>query len=477
MSAHDEASSLQRPLTLQSFRSKASSLAELHAFYVDVHARAKQTESVFISLSPLDEILSRLDDLDENDPDHKLPLHGVPFAVKDNIDAPPLKTTAGCPAFAYSPDKASFVVNLLEAAGAVVVGKANMDQFACGLTGMRSPYGVPANPCNSKYIPGGSSSGSAVAVALGLVVFSLGTDTAGSGRVPAAMNNIVGLKPTKGLLSNSGVVPAAASQDCVSIFANSVDDAAFVLHLTAKYDQINPYTRIAPPDKLPKAPAQIEPMDSESFTFGVPSERFLQFCGDTVAEKLYTAATERLELLGGEKVEIDFAPFQKAATMLYESPLVSERYAAVGDFLKVNAALESAGLNPSVFLTIMGGGERQVAHGVFMAQEEIRRCVKIAERDTWSRVNFLVVPSIPCAMTTLQVASDPIGLNKVLGTYTNFMNLMDLCAVALPATKTGRPCTDPRGITLVARAFEDNELVRLARHFESGIVDESEDNG
>ncbi|PXF49804.1 Allophanate hydrolase [Gracilariopsis chorda] len=474
MSAPDESPSShnQRPLTLQSFRSKASSLAELRAFYVDLHSRAKQTESVFISLSPLDEIHSRLEDLHACDPDHKLPLHGVPFAVKDNIDAPPLKTTAACPGFAYSPDTAAFVVNLLEAAGAVALGKANMDQFACGLTGMRSPYGVPANPCNSKYIPGGSSSGSAVSVALGLVVFSLGTDTAGSGRVPAAMNNIVGLKPTKGLLSTSGIVPASASQDCVSIFANTVDDAAFVLHLTAKYDQMNPYTRIPPPDKLPKTPAQIGPMDTESFTFGVPTEKFLEFRGDAVAEKAYAAAIDRLELLGGEKVEIDFAPFQRAAAMLYGSSLVSERYAAVGDFLKENAGQESAGLNPSVFLIIMGGREGQVAHDVFMAQEEIRRCVKIAERDTWSRVNFLVVPSVPCAMTTLQVANDPIGLNKVLGTYTNFVNLMDLCAVALPATKTEGRCTDPRGITLVARAFEDNNLVRVARHFETGIIDD-----
>ncbi|CAN8062638.1 unnamed protein product [Agarophyton chilense] len=458
-------------VTLDAFRPNTASYPDLQAFYTSLHQRAKQTESVFISLSPLDELIARIHELHTTDPHRQLPLHAVPFAVKDNIDSPPLKTTAACPGYAYDPDKAAFVVEQLEKAGAVLIGKTNMDQFACGLTGMRSPYGAPLNACNPNYIPGGSSSGSAVAVAMGLCVFALGTDTAGSGRVPAAMNNIVGLKPTKGLLSTSGVVPAAASQDCVSIFANSVEDAAFVLNIAAKYDEMNPFSRVPPAENVPRPPSAIAQMEHVNFTFGVPQKHFLDFRGDQVAQTSFDAALDKLELLGGKRVDIDFIPFQKVADMLY-GPLLPERYGAVGDFLSENAGVEAAGVNPNVFLIIMGGKDGK-AHEIFLAQEQVRRYMKYAKRDTWSRVQFLVVPSVPCAMTTLQIANDPIGLNKVLGTYTNFVNLMDLSAIAVPATKVGRGKNlEPRGITFISQAFEENNLVQLARLFQNAVIDE-----
>ncbi|HEY1432362.1 MAG TPA: amidase family protein, partial [Stellaceae bacterium] len=253
------------------------------------------------------------------DPDliKRLPLFGIPFAVKDNIDVAGMPTTAACPAFAYTPSETAPVVRLLLSAGALLVGKTNLDQFATGLVGTRSPYGVPRNPFDGRYIPGGSSSGSAVAVAAGLVSFALGTDTAGSGRVPAAFNNIVGLKPTRGLLSTRGVVPACRSLDCVSVFALSSQDAGAVLDVAACFDLDDPLAREAPSEQLRSF--------GPKFRFGVPPAGDLEFFGDREAESLFAAAIARLEEVGGIRVKAAFAPFRDAGRLLYAGPWLAER--------------------------------------------------------------------------------------------------------------------------------------------------------
>src|SRR5216683_905677 len=254
----------------------------------------------------------------------RLPLYGAPFAVKDNIDVLGLATTAACPGFAYQPQKSAEVVRLLVEAGAIVVGKANLDQFATGLVGVRSPYGASRNPFDASFIPGGSSSGSAVAVAAGLVSFSLGTDTAGSGRVPAAFNNIVGLKPTPGLISVEGAVPACLSLDCVSIFALSCADADTVLKVAADLREASPI--------------------GKEFRFGVLSAKDAEFFGDDAYAALYAQAIGRLKTLGGTPVEFDYAPFRDAVQLLYGGPWVAERTAAVGAFIE--GARDDAGVWP-----------------------------------------------------------------------------------------------------------------------------------
>ena len=280
----------------------------------DVFARiaARGERPVWISLASREQIAARLADIRQRrDAGELLPLFGIPFAVKDNIDVAGLDTTAACPEFAYRPERSAAVIERLEAAGAIVVGKTNLDQFATGLVGTRSPYGHPASVFDPAYISGGSSSGSAVAVAAGLVSFSLGTDTAGSGRVPAAFNNIVGLKPTKGLISTRGVVPACRSQDCVSIFAGTVDEVLRILEIARGFDAEDIYSR--------QAPAGPEDAFPEEFRFGVPAMG-LEFFGDNAAAALYYEAIENLLSLGGIPVSIDFAPFQGAARLLYDGP-------------------------------------------------------------------------------------------------------------------------------------------------------------
>ena len=252
----------------------------------------------------------------------RLPLYGVPFAVKDNIDVAGIPTTAGCAAFAYTPAKSATVVERLCAAGAIVVGKTNLDQFATGLVGTRSPYGACENSIDPEYISGGSSAGSAVAVAQGLVSFSLGTDTAGSGRVPAAFNNLVGLKPTRGVLSTAGVVPACRTLDCVSIFARSCGDAELVLSVAAGEDLSDPLSRA-----VPKGVGSV--MEG-AFRCGVPAEGQLEFFGNSEAAGLFQRGVERAKQVGAEIVAIDYSPFARTAALLYEGPWIVERLQAAG---------------------------------------------------------------------------------------------------------------------------------------------------
>jgi allophanate hydrolase len=376
-----------------------------------------------------------------------LPLFGIPFAVKDNIDVAGVPTTAACPDFAYTPERSASLVAVLEDAGAIFVGKTNLDQFATGLNGTRSPYGVPRNSFNADYVPGGSSSGSAAAVSAGLVSFSLGTDTAGSGRVPAGFTNIVGLKPTRGLLSCSGVVPACRSLDCVSIFALTVEDARLVLAVGAQYDATDPYSRAAPAGAVSQAIAP------PAFRFGVPAAQDLRFFGDDEAESLFGVAVEQLKALGGQAVPIDYTPLRQTAELLYQGPWVAERQAAVGDFI---AAQPAAAL--PVIRDIIGGGTAFSAADAFRAQYRLEALRKLAAIEL-AKIDVLVVPTSGTIYSVAAMRADPVRLNSNLGYYTNFVNLLDLAALAVPtALRTdGLPC----GVTLIGPAFSDGRLAAL----------------
>lgn len=381
-----------------------------------------------------------------------LPLFGVPFAVKDNIDAAGMPTTAACPDYAYNPAESSTVVARLEAAGAIAVGKTNLDQFATGLNGTRSPYGACRNAFDPDYISGGSSSGSAVAVALGLASFSLGTDTAGSGRVPAAFNNLVGLKPTCGLISTHGVVPACRSLDVVSIFALSASDAQSVLAVAAAEDAADPYSR-------PAQPYGFDFGRAAQFRFGVPMRKDLEFFGDTESERIFFEAVERLHALGGEAVEIDFAPFLDTARLLYGGPWVAERYQAIRAFIDA----QPEALFP-VTRDITLGGAKPLAADAFAAQYKLRDLQRICA-PVWNAVDCIVTPTAGTIYTRDEMLADPIQLNTNLGLYTNFMNLLDYAAIAVPGGF--RADGLPLGVTLFAPAHQDVPLLHLADRWQA----------
>ncbi|MFM2090125.1 MAG: hypothetical protein RLZZ127_614 [Planctomycetota bacterium] len=368
--------------------------------------------------------------------DARLPLAGVPFLVKDNIDVAGLPTTAGCPSFAYRPERDAVAVARLVAAGAVPIGKTNLDQFATGLVGVRSPYGVPRNPLVPGRIPGGSSSGSATAVAAGCVPFALGTDTAGSGRVPAMMTGICGLKPTPGLVSTGGVVPAVRSIDTVSVFAAEAEDAFAIGDLIAGFDAGDPFSRRAPP--CPPLPGR--------WRVGVLDERWLGACTPAV-RAAYHAAVERAAVLGWEPVAVDFAPFMACAASLYGGAWVAERTATVGGFL--DQCPPDA--DPTVAGIIRAGSrlDAVTAHRDRWSLMAHRRDAEAA----WAACDLLLLPTAPCVPTIDEVRADPVGVNSRLGTFTNFANLLDTAAVALPAGRDGDGL--PSGITLVAQAFRE----------------------
>jgi allophanate hydrolase len=371
-----------------------------------------------------------------------LPLYGIPFVLKDNIDLAGVPTTAACPRFSYVPPRSAFVVEKLLEAGAIPLGKTNLDQFATGLVGTRSPYGACRNSFNGEYVSGGSSSGSAVAVAGGLASFSLGTDTAGSGRVPAAFNNLIGVKPSLGRLSTRGVVPACRSLDCVSIFALTATDAATVLSVGEGFDAQDPYARELGNAAIP------------GLRFGVPRPGQLQFFGDVEYARLFDAAVARLESGGGIRVEVDFAPFLDAARLLYEGPWVAERYAAVGRFMETYPDA----LVP-VTAQIIAGGKTPSAVDAFEAEHRLRTLERLS-RSAWSRVDFMLTPTAGTIYSIAAVDADPIRLNANLGYYTNFMNLFDLAGVAVPA---GFRSDDlPFGVTLIGQRSSERALLALA---------------
>ena len=411
------------------------------------------------------------------------PLAGLTFAVKDNIDAAGVPTTAGCPAFAYTPPASAFVVQKLLDAGAQLAGKTNLDQFACGLNGTRSPFGAVPNAFNPAYVSGGSSSGSAYVVATGQTDFSLGTDTAGSGRVPAGLNNIVGLKPSRGLISARGVVPAAQSVDCVSIFARTVATAAQVLESAMAHDVLDPYSRRLTMASEPFAPA---------FRFGVPAT--LEFYGDGAAEAAFAEAVVRLQALGGTPVAIDFAPLAQVAALLYESPLVAERYTAIRSFFDAH---ETEVVEP--VRSIIAAGRQYSAADLYEVQTELKRLGQQADA-MWScsadgrsegppqarpapcthergseypdphavgsvgaNIDVLVVPTAPTHYTIAQMQRDPVVLNRNLGAYTNFVNLLDYAALSVPSAM--RADGLPFGITLIAPCGSDWQLADLGQRY------------
>ena len=378
----------------------------------------------------------------------KLPLYGIPFAVKDNIDVAGLPTTCASPEFAYTPEKNATVIDRLEAAGAVVIGKTNLDQFATGLVGTRSPYGAVPNAFNKNYISGGSSSGSASVVARGLVPFALGTDTAGSGRVPAGHNNLVGLKPTRGRVSTHGLVPACRTLDCITVFALNVDDADTALGIMGGFDATDPYSRRAPP-----APASWP----EKPVFGIPQAP--EWFGDTQAEQAWNDSLVRLQGMGVELRPLDFSLLFEIAALLYEGPWVGERYAALEDLMRER---------PEVVHPVVRGIVEKATgfSAVDTYQAEYRRMALARQAEALvAGLDGLIVPTAPTIPTIADVLADPVALNSRMGRYTNFVNLLDWSAIALPGGMRGDGL--PAGITVIAPAWQEANLIRFGRRWQS----------
>ncbi|ADE55086.1 allophanate hydrolase [Coraliomargarita akajimensis] len=380
--------------------------------------------------------------LESSDPS-TLPLYGIPFAIKDNIDLACVPTTAACEAYGYTPELSAPVVEKLLQAGAIPMGKTNLDQFATGLVGVRSPYGVPRNPIAPDRVPGGSSSGSAVALSEGLVSFSLGTDTAGSGRVPAMFNKLWGLKPSRGRLSTSGVVPACRTLDCVSIFALNAGDGQEVLKVAEGFDSADAYSQPTRDVALPK-----------SKRLGVPKPEQLLFFSDVDYQPVWLKALDDLRAQGWDIVEVDFEPFLKAARLLYEGPWVSERTTALKDFLESNAD----DFFPAT-RSIIGGGVGNTACEAFAATYKLADLKRESEA-VWRGLTAIVTPTAGGFPSLADLEADPIGPNSQLGYYTNFMNLLDLCAVAAPAGETESGL--PFGLTWIAPRDADKALVDFA---------------
>ena len=385
-----------------------------------------------------------------------LPLAGVPFAVKDNIDVASLPTSAACPAFAYVPERSATVVERLVAAGAVLVGKTNLDQFATGLVGARSPYGAPLCVFDQAYVSGGSSSGSAVAVAAGLVAFALGTDTAGSGRVPAAFNHLIGLKPSKGRWSTRGVVPACRSLDCVSVFTADLAGAALVDEVLTAFDPEDDYSRRMP-DGDRHMCLSPDAARRDEFRFGVPKPDQRLFLGDDQSAALYAVAIDRLAAAGGTPVEIDIAPLLDCAKLLYSGPWVAERTAAIEDLLRD----KPGAIHPTVRAIVQGGlavTGVETFKGLY-ALEAHRR----AAEPIWDAVDVMLLPTAPTVYRLKEVLAEPIALNANLGLYTNFVNLLDMSALAVPAGF--RESGTGFGVTLIGPAFADRALLALAERY------------
>jgi allophanate hydrolase len=446
-----------QPLTIASLQARYRARTLTPAQLVDmIAARTSGDDPHHVWMRPLtrDEMMRYADALEGQDPD-SLPLYGIPFAIKDNIDLAGVPTTAGCPAYAYTPQQSAAVVGRLIAAGAIPVGKTNLDQFATGLSGQRSPHGACRNALDPRYASGGSSSGSAVAVALGLAAFSLGTDTAGSGRVPAAFHGLVGLKPTKGVLSTLGVVPACKSLDCVSIFAHTAHGAQQVFDVARGIADGDPYARAW----TPPSTAQRDGAPSlRGVRFGVPRAAQLEFFGDTSYAQAFDAAQARMRDAGAQLVEIDFEPFLAAARLLYEGPFVAERLAAIRPFFEQHADA----LHP-VIRTIVGGAAKWSAADLFAAQDKLAE-LRMRADAVWQNIDAILMPTSATTATVDELEADPIRVNSRFGYYTNFVNLLDLSALAVPAgvCTVGAHSGLPFGVTFVGRAHEDAALLQLA---------------
>jgi allophanate hydrolase len=431
----------------QSYREKATSPAMVvREIYAAIRAGGEMP--IWITLVDEAQNIAKAEALESVSDISKLPLYGIPFAVKDNFDVIGLPTTAACPAFSRIATQTAEALQRLLNAGAILIGKTNMDQFATGLVGTRTPYGICASVFNDNYISGGSSSGSAVAVAKGLVSFSLGTDTAGSGRVPAAFNQLVGVKPTRGLVSTNGLLPACRTLDCVSVFAETCSDAARVLSVIRGPDAKDSYSREA------KVGEGATPWVTSTFRFGVPTEDSLEFFGDEQARASYEGSVAALSKLGGERVSFDYEFFSSAATQLYNGPWVAERLAAIHEF----AGEHADAMNPIV-AQIITGARRFSAVDTFEAEYKLKE-IRSKTDVVFSEIDFLLLPTAPTIYKIAEVQAAPIELNTNLGYYTNFVNLLDLAAIAIPAVlrKDGLPF----GVSLIGKAFTDEGLLVIA---------------
>jgi len=431
---------------LKAYRSGAATPADIVARSYE-RIRAHADPAIFITLRDEKDVLADAKALEGGD--KTLPLYGIPVTVKDNIDVAGLPTTAACPAYLYRARRDATAVARLRAAGALILGKTNLDQFATGLVGVRTPYGVGRNLFDAKLIPGGSSTGAALAVGAGIAPLALGTDTAGSGRVPAAFSNTVGLKPSLGLVSTAGLVPACRTLDCVSIFALTVDDAMTALKAVAGPDPADPYSRSRPLRALGAVP--------DGVRLGVPLAGQRLFFGDKISAAAYDAALARFAEQGAKIVEVDIEPFYAAARLLYEGPWVAERYLTIKDLI----ASSPESILPVTRQIILAGahGTAADAFAAFYQLEALRR----VREHIFRSLDALVVPTTPTIYTVEQVLADPIQLNSRLGTYTNFVNLLDLCALAVPASM--KPDGTPFGVTLLAPNGEDAALAAIGRQF------------
>lgn len=421
-------------------------------------ARIEQGDpAIWISRVPPQAALERAAALDGRG---DLPLAGLTFAVKDNIDVAGLPTTAGCPEFAYTPSDSATVVTLLEAAGAILLGKTNLDQFATGLVGTRSPYGTPINPIDPALIPGGSSSGSAVAVARQMVSFALGTDTAGSGRIPAAFTETVGIKPTRGTVSTSGVVPACRSLDCVSVFARTVAEAQLVLSSMVGPDAGDPYSRAVPPSAQRAAPdpSAAAPV---AMRIGVPAPADRRFFGNAGYQAAYQEAVAGVVSIGWSVIEVDYAPLRETAALLYAGPWIAERLVALTPFID-----EHPDALLPVTQQIIAAGRNPTAADYFRAAYRLQE-LRASAVAMWDRVDALLVPTAGTIYTVAEVAADPITSNSNLGYYTNFVNLLDMSAVAVPAARTAEGL--PFGLSLIGPAFAEATLLQAAERLVAGV--------
>ncbi|MGH1359008.1 MAG: allophanate hydrolase [Burkholderiaceae bacterium] len=441
----------QLPFDIQSIHAAYEDGLTAAQLISEAYRRIDATEDpgIFINLFEPAKLLSQAEALGAFDPE-KQPLWGVPFVVKDNIDVGGHETTAGCPEYAYTAEQDAIVVARLRAAGALVLGKTNLDQFATGLVGVRSPYSPPKNALDPAIAPGGSSSGSAVAVAHGAVCFSLGTDTAGSGRVPAALNNLVGLKPTLGMLSASGVVPACRTLDTVSIFALNVGDAHKVLSCCSGFDASDAYSRDIPATPLNAGKALQR--------IAIPDQASLEFYGDQVQRQSFSDAIELLHACGVTTTEIDFTPFYAIADMLYAGTWVAERHSVIESLL----ARSPEAVHP-VTRSIIEKATTFSATDAFRDQYKLKSLRRVCDT-LLEPFDGMCVPTIPEFCTLAALADDPIGPNNRLGRYTNFVNLLDLCGIAVPVKH--RSDGRPGNVTLLGPAGSDGSIATLAQRLQ-----------
>jgi allophanate hydrolase len=442
----------QLPFTLEALQKAYANGVSPVDVIDEIFARlaAVNDPGIFIHLRDHDSLRTEAEALGPYDPSK--PLWGIPYAAKDNIDVAGIETTAGCPAYAYTPDADAFVIAKLRAAGALMIGKTNLDQFATGLVGVRTPYGAPLNSVDPDIVPGGSSGGSGVIVGHGIVTFALGTDTAGSGRVPAALNNIVGLKPTLGALSARGVVPACRTLDTVSIFALTVDDAYAVFAAARGFDPADAYSKPMQHARLtaPEAPLKI----------GVPDAATIEFFGDDIQKEAFDRDVAALAASGAQITYLDFTPLYAIAQMLYEGAWVAERYTVIDALLATNPDA----IHP-VTRKIISHAESMSAADAFKGIYRLAELKRAAE-PMLDGLDMLCVPTIPTFYSVADLEADPVTPNSNFGTYTNFVNLFDMCGIAVPTA----PRSDgrPGSVTLLAGAGKDANIAAVARGFEAG---------